>query len=132
MRVSILMDIPDSFAAPVFENEDIELELRNYRTGYMARFRRGEFVAVKGDNVAEIVALRVVQILKEWNGEAPLNTSDLKLVGGLSPEKRLAQIREILETVDNRCLAVEGPVPPTRLEITDKEFRAIYVAAGGK
>lgn len=73
------MDIPDSLAAPVFENEDIELELRNYRTGYMARFRRGEFVAVKGDNVAEIVALRVVQLLKEWNGEKPLDTGELRV-----------------------------------------------------
>jgi hypothetical protein len=36
---------------------------------------------------------------------------------------------EILERIDNRCLAADGPVPPTLREATDQELRALYVAA---
>ena len=38
-------------------------------------------------------------------------------------------IVEIIEAVDNRCLAVDGPVTPTRLEMTDEELRDIFVSA---
>ncbi len=44
----------------------------------------------------------------------------------------LAQIREIIDRVENRCMAVDGPVTPTTEEMTEDELRRIYVLAGGK
>jgi hypothetical protein len=41
----------------------------------------------------------------------------------------LKRITDIIERVDNRCMAADGPVTPTRQEITDKEMRSIYLAA---
>lgn len=38
-------------------------------------------------------------------------------------------ICEVLETVDGRCLAADGPVPPTLRVATDDELRQVYVAA---
>jgi putative component of toxin-antitoxin plasmid stabilization module len=38
-------------------------------------------------------------------------------------------IREVLEAIDNRCLAAEGPVAPTIQEIRPEEFRRLYRAA---
>lgn len=38
-------------------------------------------------------------------------------------------IVQIIEEVDNRCLAVDGPVTKTRLEMTDEEMCEIYEAA---
>lgn len=40
--------------------------------------------------------------------------------------KRLAAIADILDTVEGRCLAVDGPVARTSEEITDGEIRRIY------
>lgn len=45
---------------------------------------------------------------------------------------RLDKIAEIIEDVDDRCLAVDGPVTPTKDEITADEIRKIYALAGGK
>lgn len=39
---------------------------------------------------------------------------------------RLEKIADILERVDNRCMAADGPVTKTRHEITDAEYRQIY------
>jgi hypothetical protein len=50
----------------------------------------------------------------------------------LTYRRRLELIAELLEAVDNRCMAVDGPVTPTRLEITDKELQRIYVLAKGQ
>jgi hypothetical protein len=36
---------------------------------------------------------------------------------------------DTIHTVENRCMAADGPVTPTHQEITDEELRAIYVAA---
>lgn len=47
-------------------------------------------------------------------------------------ESRLQEIRSIIDRVENRCLAVDGPVSNTRHEMTDIELREIYVLAGGK
>lgn len=44
----------------------------------------------------------------------------------LTPVQALAAIAEIIEDVDWRCLSADGPVPPTREEITTDELRAIY------
>ena len=44
---------------------------------------------------------------------------------------RLTEIARIIEYVDNRCLAADGPVTKTRHEMTDDEMRAIYALAKG-
>lgn len=41
----------------------------------------------------------------------------------------LAEIARIIETVDNRCAAVDGPVTPTLQEMTQKEISRIYQLA---
>lgn len=46
--------------------------------------------------------------------------------------KRLIDIRSIIDRVENRAMAVDGPVTNTRIEMTDDELREIYVLAGGK
>lgn len=38
-------------------------------------------------------------------------------------------ICEVLEAIDGRCMANDGPVPPTLREATDIELRTIYLAA---
>ncbi len=50
----------------------------------------------------------------------------------ITDAERLQSIREIIERVENRCMAADGPVTNTRQEMTDDELRAIYVLAGGK
>jgi len=44
-------------------------------------------------------------------------------------EKRLKAIAEVIEAVDNRCAAVDGPVRATREEIRDHELVTIYELA---
>jgi hypothetical protein len=39
------------------------------------------------------------------------------------------EIQDILERVDIRCAAVDGPVTPTKNEIPTAELRRIYVLA---
>jgi hypothetical protein len=41
------------------------------------------------------------------------------------------EIKEIIEAIDNRCLAADGPVTPTHLEITTDELRRIYKLSRG-
>ena len=41
-------------------------------------------------------------------------------------QKRLQKIAEIIRRVENRCMAVDGPVTTTRTEMTDDELRRIY------
>lgn len=43
--------------------------------------------------------------------------------------KQAGVIVEVLESVDNRALATDGPVTPTKDEIRGDEFRKLYVAA---
>lgn len=45
--------------------------------------------------------------------------------------KALDGIAKIIETVENRCMAVDGPVTNTRLEMTDRELRQIWLLASG-
>lgn len=40
--------------------------------------------------------------------------------------RRLGRIREIIESVDNRCIAADGPVTPTLEEMTQEEMSEIY------
>ena len=46
--------------------------------------------------------------------------------------RRLRRIAEIIEYVDERALAADGPVPTTLEEMTDDEMRQIYFLAKGK
>jgi len=46
-------------------------------------------------------------------------------------DRRLRAIADLLEAVDYRCMAADGPVTPTRLEITNAEMRDIYRIATG-
>ncbi len=46
-------------------------------------------------------------------------------------EDRLRQIAAIVERVDNRCMAADGPVSRTLDEMTDDEMREIYKLATG-
>ena len=50
----------------------------------------------------------------------------------LSSEERLLRIKQIIEDVDNRCLAADGPVTPTLQEMTVDEMRRIYALACGQ
>ena len=50
----------------------------------------------------------------------------------MTPLQRLKKIAEIIEGVDNRCMAVDGPVTPTLQEMTQKEISKIYRLAKGK
>lgn len=46
-----------------------------------------------------------------------------------SPTERLAEIAAIIEAVDHRCMAADGPVTPTLREMTQKEISRIYKLA---
>lgn len=43
--------------------------------------------------------------------------------------RRLEKIAAIIEQVDNRCMAADGPVTPTNEEITLEELKQIYELA---
>lgn len=43
--------------------------------------------------------------------------------------ERLKRIAQIIEHVDNRCMAVDGSVPSTLEEMTQKEISEIYKLA---
>jgi len=47
-------------------------------------------------------------------------------------EQRFHGIVAVIDGVEIRCMAVDGPVTPTHDEITDEELRTIYVLAGGR
>ena len=47
----------------------------------------------------------------------------------MTNEERLKRIAEIIEAVDNRCMAVDGPVTPTLQEMTQSEISEIYKLA---
>lgn len=49
----------------------------------------------------------------------------------MTENKRLAEIAKIIEAVDHRCMAADGPVTPTNQEITLKEIQRIYALANG-
>lgn len=49
-----------------------------------------------------------------------------------SREARLLGIAAIIEGIENRCMAVDGPVLPTTREITEDEIRTIYRLAKGE
>lgn len=58
--------------------------------------------------------------------------SRAKATKHLTPTERLAKIAGIIEDVDDRCMAVDGPVTPTHQEITAAEILGIYLLAVGR
>lgn len=48
---------------------------------------------------------------------------------GAQPTTRLKMIASIIEAVDNRCAAADGPVTPTLKEMTQAEISEIYALA---
>lgn len=46
--------------------------------------------------------------------------------------RRLDRIVAIIEFVENRCMAVDGPVTPTLQEMTQAELSQIYMLARGR
>lgn len=50
----------------------------------------------------------------------------------MTPTQRLARIAQIIENVDLRCMAADGPVTPTLQEMTQDEISRIYALARGK
>lgn len=69
---------------------------------------------------------RLKASLDAWNRvvESPATPSD--------PANRLRQIVAIILAVENRCMAVDGPVTPTTKEMTEEELRRIYQLANGE
>src|SRR3972149_5958212 len=59
------------------------------------------------------------------------NTSKVS-IGHTPDAERLRLIAEVIETVDNRCLAADGDVTPTLQEMTQEEISKIYALASGK
>jgi len=47
----------------------------------------------------------------------------------MTDKEKLKRIAEIIERVDNRCMAVDGPVTPTLLEMSQDEITEIYKLA---
>ena len=54
------------------------------------------------------------------------------VAGGGGADERLAEIARIIESVDNRAMAVDGPVPSTMQVMTQDEMSRIYALASGK
>lgn len=46
--------------------------------------------------------------------------------GSCAFQHRLQEIRDIIDAVENRCAAADGPVTDFREEVTLKELRDIY------
>jgi hypothetical protein len=49
----------------------------------------------------------------------------------MSKAERLREIAEIIERVDQRCMAADGPVQKTLHEMDHSELRRIYLLATG-
>ncbi len=47
----------------------------------------------------------------------------------MTETQRLAEIAEIIEAVDQRCMAADGPVTPTLREMQQREISRIYELA---
>ena len=50
----------------------------------------------------------------------------------MTPTERLREIARIIEAVDDRAMACDGPVTPTLQEMTQEEISRIYALAKGK
>lgn len=60
-------------------------------------------------------------------GDTLMKNSKQELVFWLrNSNNRLKEIHGIIDVVEQRCLAADGPVTKTHDEITDEELRRIY------
>lgn len=67
------------------------------------------------------------------SGRDPGRTAADRLIKSNSDRgRRLRRIAEIIEAVDERCLAHDGPVGDTREEMSKKEMQEIYDLAKGR
>ena len=48
----------------------------------------------------------------------------------MTDKRRLQRIKEIIEAVDTRAMATDGPVPSTLAVMTQREISEIYRLAG--
>jgi len=60
-----------------------------------------------------------------------VSSSKTKKIEKMSKQDRLKKIAYIIESVDHRAMAADGPVTPTIDEITTKELCEIYAIATG-
>lgn len=86
---------------------------------------------------SELVDLKAREIARDRNTcvltKAMLDPAiDEAVRGAYDVEERLDQIKEIIDSVESRCLAADGPVTPTLKEMGEDELRKIYKLAGGK
>lgn len=78
---------------------------------------------IVGYSRLERVNAELVEAAQPAQGEAALSTSD---VSALSVCRLFI---DTIHSVENRCMAADGPVTKTCDEITDDELRAVYDAA---
>jgi len=105
---------------------------------------RGNFAmlsrAVGHAGVAQVFEVRVMAVAEKYamvrrKGAAPFIVPLEQLAGyepnrpKRGPQAECALIVSLIDAVENRCMAVDGPVTPTHQEITDEELRKIYRAA---
>lgn len=74
---------------------------------------------------------------RQWQGAVNLFSRNAagrqRMAGHLAGlYKRLHAIRNLIDAVEQRAMAVDGPVNNTRDEMTDAELRRIYQLAGGE
>jgi hypothetical protein len=60
-----------------------------------------------------------------------MRLSTQKKIDKMTLEERLRRIAVIIEDVDNRCMAADGPVTPTMSEMDQTEMSEIYHLACG-
>lgn len=73
------------------------------------------------------------QMLYKFNDDpGPGSYTYISLKPTIPDKKRLEMIADIIETVDNRAMACDGPVPSTMEEMSQEEMSTIYALAKGK
>ena len=113
-------------------------------TGKPERKRRGDFAILSRPvgyaGVAQAFEVRVIArgegyALVRRKGCMPFVVDAKELVPSPDcvPTRSAAsycqEIVDVIIQVENRCMAVDGPVTPTSAEITDADLRKIYRAA---
>lgn len=65
------------------------------------------------------------------DGAEPCSAYLAKFGQNMAMRRRLDRIVAIIELVENRCMATDGPVLPTLREMSEAELRGIYQLAKG-
>jgi hypothetical protein len=97
----------------------VEDEIDSERT-YLYTDRAGRFVCVESTFEKEYQRGVDTYTVVAWPYAKP------PLPKKLIPEERLKRIAQIILDVDNRCMAVDGPVTPTLEEMTQDEISEIW------